>query len=216
MKRENVGRGEQFLETDFLYALWQLMGGLAGHGLHFHAEGEGYLCHPLAYVAESYDAEGLACQLMDGRIPIAEVGVVAPSAVAVLLGIVLCAVGHRQQVRKHHLRHALRAVGRYVGHNDAVLVGSGYVYDVVARSQHSNILQARQLLHLAPSYDDLVGKHDLGVGSPCHRLFGRRAVVDGQVAHFLQRSPGHVARIGRIAVENYDFHTRSIQAMVSP
>ena len=118
----------------------------------------------------------------------------------------LRAVRHGQQVRKHHLRHALRAVGGYVGHDDAPFVGCLDVHHIIARSQHTDIFQPRQLGDDLPIDNDLVGQHHIRIGSPRHRLIGLRAVIHRHLAQLLQSIPRQIARICRITVKDYYLH----------
>ena len=115
-------------------------------------------------------------------------------------------VRHRQQMGEHHLSHAHGAVGRHIGHHDAVLVGSIYIHHVIASSQHTDIFQPWQLFYLLPVQTNLVGEDDLGIFRPFHGLFWPCTVIDRQFAYLLQLFPRQVARIGRIAVKYYNLH----------
>ena len=151
---------------------------------------------------QSHDAEGLACQLCDGGVPIAEVGAGAPAAFAVEGCIVLRAVRDGEQMGKHHLGHALRAVGGNVGDDDAMLAGSLHVHHVIARRQHADIFQQRQLLDLLPPQAHLVRQHHLRLLRPQDGLLGLRAVIDRHCAKSLEGLPRRAAGVGSEAVED--------------
>ena len=163
----------------------------------------GYL---LSDVAQTNDAEGLATELGQRTVPEAEVGAGAPPALAYLPRIVLSVVGYGQQVGKHHLRHAVRAVGRHVGDDDAPLAGCRYVDDVVARGQHADVFQPRQSLHFLTSQAHLVGQHDVGIEAARDGIGCSGAVVHRHVPQPFQFSPRQVAGVGSEGIKDNDIH----------
>ena len=112
----------------------------------------------------------------------------------------LRAVRHRQQVRKHHLRHTLCAIGRHIGHRDASLMRSLNVHHIVARRQHTYIFKMLKLCHLLSANHHLIGQHDLSLSSSRYRLTRAGTVVHRHLAHCLQFIPRQIAGIGTIAV----------------
>ena len=123
------------------------------------------------------------------KIPVTEIFILRPATLAVLGGIVVRSVRYVQQMGKHHLGHALCAVGRYIGDNDTSLLSGLDIHHIVARSQHTDVFQTRQLCYHLSVDDDLVGQHDFSVFSPCYRLFRTGAVIDRQRAKILQLLP---------------------------
>ena len=96
---------------------------------------------------------------------------------------------------KHHLCYTFRTIGWYVGHDDAAFVGSFNVNHVIARCQHTYIFEARQLGYLFPVEHDLVGQHNVCIGSSLYCLTRAGAVVHRHLAHLLQLLPREVAGI---------------------
>ena len=156
MQGDDVAHGQQTVHRGLLNALGQVGRVLARVGKDIHAEVAGYAGHALSDVAQSHDADGLACQLAEVGVPIAEVGIVAPASLAALARIVAYAVGDVQDVGKRHLGNALRAVGRNIRHHHPVARGSLHVHHVVARGQHSDIFQPRQLRKHLLVYQHLI------------------------------------------------------------
>ena len=113
----------------------------------------------------------------------------ALSVCPILHGIVFRVVGHRKQVCKHHLGNALRAVGWHVGHDDAVPVGCVDVHHVVSSGQHADVSEPWQLFYFMAAKYDLIRQHDIGIGSPCHRLSRIGAVENGDVPNLFQFLP---------------------------
>ena len=185
-----------------MHTCWQLFGLLAGKGLHVHAKGQGYQGYSLSDIPQSDDSHRLASQFGQLRVPVAEVRILAPSAIAVQLGIVLRAVSYRQQVGKHHLCYAHSAVGRDIGHDNLSRLGSLDVDNIIPCGQHTDVAQPWQVFHHLAADDNLVGQHDVGVGGSRYGFFWPCAVVNDYLAEFLQRFPRKVAGVGCVAVED--------------
>ena len=141
VQRQHVSRAEQFLQRGFLDTNRQCISCLAGQCLHLHAEGQRNLSDTTAYVSQSYDAKSLSRQFHVWEIPIAEVRILGPASLTVLHCIVFRAIGYRQQMGKHHLCHALRAVSRNIRDNDTAFTSKCDIHHVIPRSQHANVFK---------------------------------------------------------------------------
>ena len=93
-------------------------------------------------MAKTHYSHRLSRQFCQLRVPVAEVPVLCPSSLAVLLGVVLCAVRDCQQVGEHRLRHTLCAVGWHIRYDDVSFSGCRYVHHVVPRRQHPDVFQS--------------------------------------------------------------------------
>ena len=131
-------------------------------------------------VAKADDAECLTSEFCQWCVPITEVRIGRPFSCAILNGIVLCAVGDGKQMSKHHLSDTLRAIGRYIGDDDAVLMGRLNIHHVVARCQHTDVFQFGQLFDFRAFDQNLVGQNDFRIFCPMDGLFGFRAVINSK------------------------------------
>ena len=206
MQRDHVAGGKEAVELDLGHACGQRLLRLAGEGLHPHVHGQGNACHGLAYVSQPHDTHRLACELDNGRVHIGEIGTVAPLAGVHLLAVVLHAVAHVEQVGKHELCHRGGAVGRHVGHRDAVLAGGIDIDHIEASGHHTYIFQLGQRLNLLAVQGHLVGEHRLGIAGAVDDQLGSRAVVDVAIAQFPHLVPRQVAGIACIGIKYYNFH----------
>ena len=207
MQADDVAHGEEAVERGLLDAFRQIGRVLAGIGKHIHAEIASDGGHAHSDIAQSDDTDGLARELPQLGVPVAEVGVAAPASLAALAGIVADAVGDVQDVCKRHLGHALGAIGRNIRDHDAPLGCCLHVDNIIARGEHADILQARQLRKHLVGNEHLINKNNIGILGSFHDERCRRAVVDRELAQLLQRFPRQVARVGCIAIELYYFHS---------
>ena len=170
MERENIARGKQTLLAHLLDPLRQIARILAGAGTDVHAKLAGDVGNLHADIAQSHDTQGLAGKLHQWGIPITEILIVSPALVAVLLGVMLYAVGYGKDEGEGHLRHAIRAVGRNIGYDDALFPGSLDVYHVETCSLYTDVFQFRKLRQRLCIYLHLVQKDDVGILGTFHFL----------------------------------------------
>ena len=130
----------------------------------------------------------------------AKVGATAPFATAHLVGVVLHLVHDVEQMSHNHLRHRVGAICRNVSHNHIVVAGSVKVYYVVASGKHTHKFQLRQCVKLRLAERHLVGKHNVGFGSPLHYLISCRAFPHSAITQLVQSVPRQIARVLRITV----------------
>ena len=91
-------------------------------------------------------------------------------------------VGDVEDVGKDALRHAGRAVGRNVSHDNASCRGGGEVNDIVARGEHANVTESGQRRYFLLAKNNFVGQDGIGIGCTCDNLVGSGAWVDGGFA----------------------------------
>ena len=180
MQGQDVARCEQAFPSGFLNAFGQIGSVAAGERKHIHAKLVSYLCHLAADVAQSYDAKRFAMQLYQGCIPITEVSIFAPSPFAIVLRIVSHLVGEIENVGEGHLRHAVGAVSRNIGYDNALCFCRFNVDCVVARRHHTNIAQSRQLCQDIGSEIDFVDEQYLGILCARDNIFRVCAFVNNK------------------------------------
>ena len=82
----------------------------------------------------------------------------------------LYAVGYGKDEGEGHLRHAVGAVGRNIGYDDALFLGSLDVYHVETGSLDTDVFQFRKLRQRLCIYLHLVQKDDVGILGTFHFL----------------------------------------------
>ena len=206
MKRQHIAHGEQAVEIHFFYSLRQLSRLLRCVSDYFHAHAQRYSRHSFPYPTQPHYAHRLAGQFRYRRTDVAKVLATAPAARSHLLRINLNRRYHTEQVRKHHLSHRGRAVGRNIGHYYTMLGSSNRIHDIVTCGKYTYIPQLRQRLNLLPREGHFVCEHHLRVLHSVAHLVSLGAVIYHAIAQRLQLAPRQVARITGISVKYHYLH----------
>ena len=144
MQRKDIAHGEKTFERGLLNALRQVGSCLAGECKHLHTKTACETCYLHSDAAKAYNTHGLTCKFDKWCIPIHEIGIGTPSAITVLLGIMLHPVGHGKYVGKCHLNNTIGAVSRYVGDKNVEIGCCVNIHDIISSGKYTNILQSRQ------------------------------------------------------------------------
>ena len=101
----------------------------------------------------------------------------------------LHSVGNGENQSECHLCHAVGAVSRNVGHDDALFSGSLDVYDVEASGLDADVFQTGQLAERLGIHLYLIDKDNVGILGPFYFLSVGSAWVYGNIAEFFQSMP---------------------------
>ena len=168
--------------------------------MYFHAEADGDAGGVVAGLSEADDTDFLTAQFDERSVPEAEIGTVAPTAVAYLVGVVLHLLGDVEDVREDHLRDGRGAVCRDIGNDDAPLFGSGGIDDVVSGGKYADVFQVGQGCDGRRIEHDFVRQQDICSGCTFKYFGGGGTFVNGTFAQAFQFVPGEVSGVGGVAV----------------
>ena len=82
----------------------------------------------------------------------------------------LYTVGYGKDEGEGHLSYAVRAVGRNVGHDDALLLGSLDVYHIEACGLNADVFEVRELRQCVGIYLHLIEQDDVSILGTFHFL----------------------------------------------
>ena len=204
VERHDARGGKGFVEGDFAHAGRERRFFLRGDGAHFrfeHTEEFGNFAPDIAHTDEG---NAHAAEFFDGFVPQTEIATARPVTFAVQLRIVSHAVGDFEEQGEGVLRHGERAICGHIADGDSTFAGGGHVYHIIARGGHQNQAELGETVEDFGRDAHFVEDDHFGIGRTRHDLCARRALVDGELTLFGQRSPIEIAGVEYETVEKND------------
>ena len=189
MKTHDIAFCKQFIQFHFIDSRRQSKLGLGTIHTHFHTECLGDASCSLADVTKTDNPHFLAFQFHQRSIPIAEVHILGPTALLVFIRIIVHPLGNVQQMGKYHLSHRRSAISRDICHHNPMRLGSIEIHYIISGSQHTDVLQAWQSLHVLSCNQRLVGNQYFGIRCTFHQFRRRSTVVYHQFSQCLKTAP---------------------------
>ena len=167
-----------------------------------HAEGGGDARHRCPNPPHPHHAKGLAGQLLQVALPIAEIGSGTPTPLVHARVVAAGAVGQFQDEGKDGLGHGGRGVLGHMAEGQTPGRRRHPVHHVVAGGQHRHPLEVGGCGELSLPQGGFIGDHHRGSSQPCGDEGGWRAGIDLEGTEPLQGLPGEVPGVGGLAIKH--------------